>query len=85
MLSDNPKSSPYAAGGRRQVPRAMKQGGGLAPERCEAVPSQISSGGWRVRRAEARSRPCTGSDDRPQASARRVAVPTVVRGTGLSG
>lgn len=44
---DIPKSSPNAAGGRRQLPRAMKQAGGLVSERCEAVPSQILLDGWR--------------------------------------
>ena len=84
-MCKQPKSSPNAAGGRRQLPRAMKQAGGLAAERCEAMPSQIALDGWRKRRPQARSRPFTGSDGRPQASARRVAVPTVVPGTGLSG
>ena len=74
-----PKSSPNAAGGRRQLPRAMKQAGGLAPERCEAVPSQISLDGGRKTTPRSAQQAVHSSDGRPQASSRHVAVPTVVR------
>ena len=83
---DSPKSSPNAAGGRRQRPRGRGTGRPDGPRRgATRCRVRFRWTVWQKRRPEARSRPFRGSDGRPQASSRRVAVPSVVLVTGLSG